>query len=57
MIIFCLGTMLLKLKRASLPRDVVAPWGHVIAAMLLVIVAFFANLKYDYPRQYVYFYI
>jgi hypothetical protein len=47
MIIFCLGTMLLKLKRASLPRDVVAPWGHVIAALLLVITAFFANLKYD----------
>jgi hypothetical protein len=27
---------------------VVAPWGHVIAALLLVITAFFANLKYDF---------
>lgn len=49
MTIFTVGVQLLKLKRATIPRDVVAPWWQVILAFILVVTALFANIKYDEP--------
>lgn len=45
MLIFCIGTMMLKFKRSTLPREVVSPWWHVIVGALVIVVAIIANLK------------
>jgi len=42
--LFSIGNMLLKYKRSKLPREVVAPWGVVIAAFLSVSIGFVGNL-------------
>jgi len=45
MAIFAIGCGMLKVKRAELPREVVAPWSHVIGGGAAVIFAFFVNLQ------------
>ncbi len=45
MSIFAVGTAMLKVKRAELPRDVVAPWWHVIGGGGAVMLAFLVNLQ------------
>lgn len=52
--IFSIGCMLLKIKRADLPRDVVAPWWHVICGFFAIVLAFVANLQ-SKPVYLVYF--
>ena len=54
MCIFAIGTGMLKVKRAELPREVVAPWWHVIGGFLAVAIAFCANLR-SKPQYLVYF--
>jgi len=43
MALFCLGNILLKVKRARLPRPVRAPWSYVIAAILAVVAGIIGN--------------
>jgi hypothetical protein len=45
MALFAIGCGMLKVKRAELPREVVAPWSHVIGGGAAVILAFFVNLQ------------
>lgn len=45
MLIFCIGTMMLKFKRSALPRDVIAPWWHVIVGAMVILIALLANLQ------------
>jgi uncharacterized membrane protein len=54
MCIFAIGTGMLKVKRKELPREVVAPWWHVIGGFLAVAIAFGANLR-SKPQYLVYF--
>ncbi|ETV70259.1 hypothetical protein, variant [Aphanomyces astaci] len=54
MTLFGSGCMLLKYKRAALPRDVIAPWSACLTGVSLVIVAFFGNLMGD-PTVLTYF--
>lgn len=44
MALFAVGNLLLKVKRARLPRDVRASWPAVIVALLAVIVALIGNV-------------
>lgn len=47
MSLFGCGCMLLKFKRAELPRSVIAPWWCCILGVSMVITAFFGNLLGD----------
>ncbi|DAZ98553.1 TPA: hypothetical protein N0F65_007052 [Lagenidium giganteum] len=47
MALFSSGCMLLKSKRAEIPRDINCPWHVVIGGFLMVIIAMFANLLGD----------
>ncbi|ETW07093.1 hypothetical protein H310_03163 [Aphanomyces invadans] len=54
MTLFGTGCMLLKYKRAALPRDVIAPWSACLTGVMLVVAAFFGNLMGD-PTVLTYF--
>ena len=43
MALFCLGNILLKVKRSRLPRPIRAPWLYVITALLAVVVGIVGN--------------
>ncbi len=44
MALFAIGNMLLKVKRANLPRDEKAPWPQVILGLLAVLIGLAGNL-------------
>ncbi|GAB9475991.1 Transmembrane protein [Globisporangium polare] len=52
--LFSCGCMLLKGKRAEMPRDVHAPWAAVILGFIMIVVAILANLLGD-PKVLMYF--
>ncbi|TYZ66064.1 hypothetical protein PybrP1_006106 [[Pythium] brassicae (nom. inval.)] len=54
MALFACGCMLLKGKRAAIPRDVHAPWATVVLGFIMVVAAIFANLIGD-PKVLVFF--
>lgn len=54
MTLFTCGCMLLKFKRAELPRNVVAPWWSCLLGIALVLVGFMGNLLGD-PTVLTYF--
>ncbi|DBA05285.1 TPA: hypothetical protein N0F65_007447 [Lagenidium giganteum] len=54
MTLFASGCMLLKAKRADIPRDISAPWWVVVFGIIMVVIAIFANLLGD-PKILVYF--
>ncbi|CAK4745518.1 hypothetical protein LEN26_016727 [Aphanomyces euteiches] len=54
MTLFGTGCMLLKYKRAELPRDVTAPWWMCLTGVFMVLLAFFGNLMGD-PTVLTYF--
>jgi len=49
MALFAAGNMLLKVKRARMPREVRASWLSVVTAFLLVLAGLAANALIDYP--------
>ncbi|KAJ0402507.1 hypothetical protein ATCC90586_002677 [Pythium insidiosum] len=54
MALFSFGCMLLKAKRAEIPRDVHAPWWTCIMGFLFVVLGIFSNLLGD-PKVLMYF--
>ncbi|KAJ0390939.1 hypothetical protein ATCC90586_011782 [Pythium insidiosum] len=47
MSLFCLGCMILKAKRAEIPRDISAPWWTCIFGLVFVVVGMLGNLLGD----------
>jgi hypothetical protein len=54
MALFSFGCMVLKTKRAEIPRDIHAPWWSCILGFSMVVVGIFANLLGD-PKVLMYF--
>uniref|UniRef100_K3XAH2 Transmembrane protein n=1 Tax=Globisporangium ultimum (strain ATCC 200006 / CBS 805.95 / DAOM BR144) TaxID=431595 RepID=K3XAH2_GLOUD len=54
MALFACGCMLLKGKRAEMPRDVHASWASVVCGFLMIVIAILANLLGD-PKVLMYF--
>ncbi|GLE04336.1 hypothetical protein PINS_up013251 [Pythium insidiosum] len=54
MALFSFGCMLLKAKRAEIPRDVHAPWWTCIMGFVFVVIGIFSNLLGD-PKVLMYF--